>query len=180
MTDTPVSTALFARPISRSDFIALFGGLYEHSPWVAEAVWPGIERGDISAATALIDAMQTAVDVSPDEIKLALIRAHPELAGRAAIAGDLTEDSRSEQSGAGLDQCTPDEFESFQTLNADYNARFAFPFIIAVRGLTRHDILKAFETRLENTLEAERQTAMTQIHKIARLRFEQLDPALFA
>lgn len=180
MSDTPIAAALFANPISKTEFLALFGGLYEHSAWVAETVWPAIETGQIATMGDLRDAMKAAVDTAPEEHKLALIRAHPELAGRAAIAGNLTNDSKSEQSGAGLDQCTPEEFDRFQTLNAAYNAKFTFPFIIAVRGLTRHDILAAFEDRLTNAVEAERQTAMTQIHKIAQLRFEQLDPALFA
>jgi 2-oxo-4-hydroxy-4-carboxy-5-ureidoimidazoline decarboxylase len=112
--------------------------------------------------------MRQAVEAAPREAKLALIRAHPELASRARMADASVE----EQAGAGLDQCSPEEFAAFQRLNAAYNARFGFPFVVAVKGMTRGDILAAFEARLANAPEAEFEEALRQIHRIARLRLE--------
>lgn len=152
--------------MSRDEFLEVYGAVYEDSPWVAEAVWP--PSGDLAKA------MRAAVDAAPREKKLALIRAHPELAGRTAIAGDMAEASKREQSGAGLDRCTPGEFAEFQRLNGAYNARFGFPFIIAVKGLDRHDILAAFRARLDNDPETEFQTALEQIHRIAGFRLADL------
>jgi 2-oxo-4-hydroxy-4-carboxy-5-ureidoimidazoline decarboxylase len=117
--------------------------------------------------------MRAAVEAAPHEQKLALIRAHPELAGRTAVA-DIAEASKREQSGAGLDRCTPEEFAEFQRLNDAYNARFGFPFIIAVKGLTRQDILAAFRARLDNDPETEFDTALEQIHRIAGFRLADL------
>lgn len=152
--------------MNREDFVKTFGAVYEDSPWVAEAVWP--PKGDLAAA------MRDAVDAAPREAKLALIRAHPELAGRTAIAGEMAEASKREQSGAGLDRCTPEEFAEFQRLNGAYNDRFGFPFIIAVKGLDRRDILKAFRARLDNDPETEFETALEQIHRIAGFRLADL------
>ena len=102
--------------------------------------------------------------------KLKLIRNHPDLAGPASRSRDLTASSRSEQTGAGLDRCTPEEFQRFQELNAAYKKKFAFPFILAVAGKNRHDILAAFESRIENDKETEFRTALAEIDKIARIR----------
>jgi OHCU decarboxylase len=106
--------------------------------------------------------------------KLALIRAHPELAGRAAIAGELTASSRSEQAGAGLDCCTPEEFRRFQDLNAAYKEKFGIPFILAVGGKTRREVLAAFEARLGNDAKTELHTALAEIDKIAHLRLARM------
>lgn len=148
--------------MTRDEFLARYGGVYEHSPWVAEACWPPPED--------LVGAMRAVVDAAPRERKLALIRAHPELASRAKMA----EASVKEQAGVGLDQCTPAEFEAFQRLNAAYNARFGFPFIYAVKGATRAEILAAFEARLRNDPEIEFETAIAQIHRIAGFRLADL------
>lgn len=152
--------------LSRAQFLARFGPVYEASPWVAEALWPDPP----DQRQALADAMRTVVDGASYDMKLALIRAHPELASRTKMA----DASVQEQSAAGLDQCSPQEFEAFQRLNAAYAARFGFPFIYAVRGATRADILAAFETRLENDPETEFEAAITQIHRIAGFRLEGL------
>jgi 2-oxo-4-hydroxy-4-carboxy-5-ureidoimidazoline decarboxylase len=152
--------------MTREDFLAAYGGVYEASPWVAEAVWP--PGSDLAAA------MRAAVDSAPHDRRLALIRAHPELAGRTAIAGEMAEASKREQSGAGLDQCSPAEFAQFQRLNDAYNARFGFPFIIAVKGLSRADILAAFRRRLDNDPQTEFDTALEQIHRIAGFRLADL------
>ena len=148
--------------MDRAQFLDRFGGVYEASPWVAEACWPPPE--DLPAA------MRAVVDAAPREKKLALIRAHPELASRTKMA----EASVKEQAGVGLDQCSPQEFEAFQRLNAAYNARFGFPFIFAVKGATRADILTAFEARLANDPETEFATAIAQIHRIAGFRLADL------
>ena len=147
-----------------------FGGVYEASPWVAEAVWPSAQAGELEGPGALAAAMRAAVDGAGHYDRLILIRAHPELASRARMA----EASVREQSGAGLDQCSPAEFEAFQRLNGLYNARFGFPFVIAVRGLTRAGILAAFAARLENDPGTEFAAAIAQIHRIAGFRLEDL------
>jgi OHCU decarboxylase len=152
--------------LSREDFLARFGPVYEASPWVAEAVWPD-PPDDLPGLAAVMAAV---VDAAPRELQLALIRAHPELASRAKMA----DASVKEQAGAGLDQCSPAEFEAFQRLNAAYNARFGFPFIFAVKGATRADILAAFEARLANDPATEFATAIAQIHRIAGFRLADL------
>jgi len=150
--------------------VAAFGGIYEHSPWAAEAVFDaGLEAAD-DDPSRLADRMAAVVDQAGGDAQLALLRAHPELAGKLAVAGGLTAESTAEQASAGLDQCTPEEFAAFQALNEAYNAKFGFPFIIAVRGLTRQDILKAFSERVENDRRTEFATALAQVHRIARLR----------
>ena len=154
--------------LGKARFVERFGGVYEDSPWVAEAVWPAVEAGEVRTPDALAAAMRAAVDGAGHYDKLTLIRAHPELASRARMA----QASVREQSGAGLDQCLPAEFEAFQRLNGIYNARFGFPFIIAVKGLTRADILAAFEARLANDPQTEFDTAIDQIHRIAAFRLE--------
>ena len=152
--------------MSRTEFVDRFGPVYEASAWVAEEVWPDPP----DTLPELADAMAAVVDAAPRELKLALIRAHPELASRARMA----DASVKEQAGAGLDQCSPDEFEAFQRLNAAYNARFGFPFIFAVKGATRADILAAFEARLGNDPDTEFATAIAQIHRIAGFRLADL------
>ena len=159
--------------LTRDDFVARFGPVYEASPWVAEAVWPAAARGELDEPKALARAMRDAVDEASPERKLALIRAHP----RLAVASSMAEASVREQRGAGLDQCSAEEFAAFQRLNAAYLARFGFPFIIAVAGLSRAEILAAFADRLENDAEAEFATAIAQIHRIAGFRLASLfDP----
>lgn len=163
--------------LSHSDFISRFGGIYEHSPWVAEDLYAfGLSPSD-DAPDALAIRMAAIVEAAGHDRQLALLRAHPELAGKLAIAGKLTADSRSEQASARLDQCSPQEFTRFQELNAAYNARFGFPFIIAVRGLQRSDILAAFERRIGNDPATERRTALDEVHKIARLRLQKMAEA---
>ena len=154
--------------LSECDFITRFGGVYEHSAWVAEeAAAIAADLGDMERVAEL---MADCVDNASTEWQLALIRAHPDLAGKAQIAGELTKDSTTEQSSAGLDQCSTEEYERFQTLNHDYQEKFGFPFVMAVRDSTRTEILAAFENRLENDPDTEFETALAEIHKIAALR----------
>jgi len=156
--------------LSEPEFLARFGPVYEASPWVAEAVWPHAQAGALDAPQAMAAAMRAVVERAPKDARLALIRAHPELASRARMA----DASVREQSGAGLDQCSAEEFDAFQRLNGAYNTRFGHPFIVAVKGLGRADILAAFESRLANDPETEFETAMAEIHKIAGFRIADL------
>ncbi|MYZ48227.1 2-oxo-4-hydroxy-4-carboxy-5-ureidoimidazoline decarboxylase [Propylenella binzhouense] len=156
--------------LGREAFVARFGGIYEHSPWVAEAVWDAGLGTDLDDPERLAAAMARVVATASPERKRALVRAHPDLAGRAAIAGELTASSRAEQKGAGLDACTPEEFRRFQALNAAYKAKFGFPFVIAVGGLGREEILAAFERRIGNDPDTEFGEALRQIDRIAAIR----------
>lgn len=153
-------------------FLDAYGGIYEHSDWVAEAVWPQAEAAALDSPGAMFSAMRATVDAADDDTKLALIKAHPDLAGKVAQTGALTGASKKEQSGAGLDQLTPEQATQFHALNHIYKAKFSFPFIIAVRGLDAAQILDRFEARIENDAATEFATAMAEIHKIAHLRLE--------
>jgi len=156
------------RDLTRDEFVARFGGVYEASPHFAEAVWDsGAAQGD---TYNLYQAFRDAVDAAGENAQLALIRAHPDLANRVSMSAEST----SEQAGAGLDQCTMAEVAEFQQLNDDYKHKFGFPFIIAVRGLDRERILGAFRHRLALSREAEFAMALHQIHRIAALRLTDL------
>lgn len=156
--------------LSEIEFVSRYSGIYEHSAWVAEAAAPiAMSASDVDIVAQV---MADCVDNASSELRLALIRAHPDLAGKAQIAGELTEDSTSEQAGAGLDRCSPEEYERFQSLNLDYHTKFGFPFVLAVRDRSRADILATFETRLNNDHDTEFETALAEVHKIARLRLE--------
>jgi 2-oxo-4-hydroxy-4-carboxy-5-ureidoimidazoline decarboxylase len=150
-------------------FAAAFGGIFEHSPWVAERAFAA---GPFASVDALHAAMLRVLHDAPREKQLALLRAHPELAGKAAIRGELTADSTREQSGAGLDRCSPEEFAQITALNARYNATFGFPFIIAVKGLDRAAILREFARRAGNAPDAEFAEALKQVARITRFRLD--------
>ena len=157
---------------SAADFVALLDGTYEHSPWIAQRA--AAARPFASLAALKVALARVVREARLDE-QLGLIRAHPELAGKAAIAGQLTAESTNEQSKAGLTACTPDEFAKLQQLNADYNARFGWPFILAVRGprglgLSRAEIIASFERRLRAHPDLERAECLRQIHRIAEIR----------
>jgi 2-oxo-4-hydroxy-4-carboxy-5-ureidoimidazoline decarboxylase len=156
-----------------SEFIARYGGVYEHSAWVAEeAADDALSSGSVEQIAAI---MEDCVDNASTERQLALIRAHPDLAGKAQVAGELTQDSTTEQSNAGLDQCSADEYAQFQSLNDQYHEKFGFPFVMAVRASTRAEILTAFAARLENNAATEFETALEEIHKIAKLRLQAME-----
>ncbi len=157
--------------LSKTAFTQTLGAIFEHSPWVAEGAHP---LKPFTTLEALRTAMVKVVDGAPVEQQLALIRAHPDLAGKAALEGELTAESTSEQKGAGLDRLTPDEFAKFHRLNDAYKAKFNFPFILAVRGHDKHSILAAFETRLLNDAESEKSEALRQIARIAGFRLADL------
>lgn len=160
--------------LGRAAFVERFGSVYEHSAWIAEAVWEQGLTSSHDQVDTLAGAMADVLDASDDDAKLTLIRAHPDLAGKAAVRGELTEASTSEQAGAGLDQCSPEEFARFQELNDAYKEKFGFPFILAVKGKGRVEILAAFEARLTNDRETEFLNAIEQIHRIARLRLSEV------
>jgi OHCU decarboxylase len=160
------------REMSEGDFIARFGGVYEHSPWIARQAYRQGLGPDQDSPEGLSATLRSVVAQADRDRLLALIHAHPDLAGRAAVRGELTAESSAEQAGAGIDQCTADEFERFQRLNAAYKSKFGFPFIMAVKGSDRHRILAAFEQRLEHEPELEFDTAVEQIHRIARFRLD--------
>ena len=157
--------------MSGADFVATLKDIFEHSPWVAERV---VESRKFSSIRRLHSEMADRVAKATDREQLELIRAHPDLAGKAALAGELTEASTSEQAGAGLDTLTQEEYEKFHSLNDRYKSRFGFPFILAVKGHDKHSILKAFETRLDNSPDEEKGEALRQIAEIARFRLEAL------
>ena len=152
-------------------FVANLGTIYEHSPWVAEAVWR--ERA-FASVDALAGAMARVVAESGEDRQLALIRAHPELAGRAMARAELTAASTDEQSGAGLTQCTPAELAELAALNARYREKFGFPFVLAVKGYHRAAIVAEFTRRLDNDRATEFPESLRQIDKIARLRLTAL------
>ena len=155
-----------------AEAVRLLDGLYEHSPWVVEAA---LAQRPLRSMAHLKHACAQAVSSAGLERQLALIRAHPELAGKAMVSQTLTAESTNEQGKAGLTDCTPEEFARLQQLNADYNAKFGFPFILAVRGprgtgLTRTQIIDAFSRRLTNPVDFEREECLRNIHRIAEIR----------
>ena len=159
--------------MEKDEFAGRLGGIYEHSAWVAQRAWEQRPFQDIAALAA---AMRLAVETATDAEKLALIRAHPDLAGKLARAGALTESSAREQAGLGLDRLGDEEYERFTRLNESYRERFGFPFVICVRLTDKAGILAAFESRLGNGMPAEISEALRQIHHIARLRLADLVP----
>jgi 2-oxo-4-hydroxy-4-carboxy-5-ureidoimidazoline decarboxylase len=160
-----------ASNFSREGFVARFGGAYEHSPWVAEGAW--YER-PFRCLYELHQAMDRAVNAASDERKMELIRAHPDLVGKAAVAGELTPESEREQASAGLDRLSPEEYEAFTQMNRSYRKKFGMPLIFCVREHSKDSILKAAEQRLGNSKEEEIEMALAEISKIARLRLEDL------
>ncbi len=162
--------------MDKAEFISVFGHVFEHSPWIAGRTWEkGLDR-DQDLARGLHDAFSAVIrDAGRDE-QLSLLLAHPELAAGLAAEEELTPDSHNEQRGAGLDRCRPDEFSEFQRLNESYREMFGFPFIIAVKGLGRQQILETFRSRLTNSREHEFQEAVEQVIRIGYFRLEQLFP----
>ncbi|HLD68969.1 MAG TPA: 2-oxo-4-hydroxy-4-carboxy-5-ureidoimidazoline decarboxylase [Pseudomonas sp.] len=160
--------------LPRELFVATFADIYEHSPWVAEQAYDLGLDDSLDEVEGLHQRMADLLLSADKATQLALINAHPDLAGKAAVRGELTEASTSEQSGAGIHQCTAEEFQRFTELNDAYKAKFAFPFIMAVKGSNRHQILAAFEERIHNSTEAEFTRALTEINKIALFRLQTL------
>jgi 2-oxo-4-hydroxy-4-carboxy-5-ureidoimidazoline decarboxylase len=154
----------------KAGLVAALGDIYEHSSWVAEAI---ADRRPFATIAALHDAMVAAVRAAPAERRLALIRAHPDLAGKAARAVALTPDSKAEQASAGLDRLSETQFAQIHRLDDAYREKFAMPFIICVRRHGRDSILRQLERRLQNDAAAETDAALTEIFRIAALRLDQ-------
>jgi 2-oxo-4-hydroxy-4-carboxy-5-ureidoimidazoline decarboxylase len=157
--------------MDRDDFVAYFGGVFEESPWISREAWESRPFGSVDALHA---AMVWVVEHSPRAARLELIRAHPDLAGKAAIAGALTPESTREQAAAGLDRLTPAQYERITTLTAAYRERFGFPFVVCAREHTADSIIATAAARLEARPDEEEQTALSEIAKIARLRLDDL------
>lgn len=190
-----------ASQIDKTEFLSLFGVVFEHSPWFAQAVWDLGLTGRHDTAAGLHQAFAKVIRQSGRKKQLALLREHPQLAvgigspgslskelptGKRSLAAEsrasalpqqdepLTESSAREQRGAGLDRCSPEEYAAFQQLNDSYRDKFDFPFIMAVKGCSRHDILKAFRARLNNSEDEEFQTAVDQVIRIGRFRIDSI------
>lgn len=160
--------------MTEDEFVEFFGGVYEHSPWIPRTAWQQGLSEKHNTPEGLSEIMMEVVANADHDKILTLINAHPDLAGKAALDGELTEESTSEQSGAGIDQCTAEEFEKFQYYNNAYKEKFGFPFIMAVKGSNKHQILDAFVVRVENDEKSEFQQAVTEINKIAQFRLDAL------
>ena len=162
--------------MTRDDFVARFGGIFEHSPWIAEGAFE-LELGPAhDTATGLHNALARVFRSAGEDQRLGVLEAHPDLAGKLAAAKRLTAESTAEQASAGLDALTDDERARFADLNARYTQSFGFPFIIAVKGLTKADILAAFERRIGNERPAEFAEACRQVERIALLRLRDILP----
>lgn len=155
-------------------FVAAVGPVYEKSPWIAERAHA--KSAPFDSLTAIDAALWSVVASASDEEQLVLLRAHPDLAGKAALAGDLTAESTEEQQRAGLGQLSADEMAKFTALNGAYTARFGFPFILAVRNASKRVILASFERRLGNPAGVERAECLAQVRKIAWMRLRLLAP----
>lgn len=160
--------------MDRTTFVSTFADIYEHSSWVAEKAFDQGITELHNQISVLHEHMAGILNNSGHQAQLDLINAHPDLAGKAAISGELTEASTSEQSGAGIHECNEQEFMRFTELNNAYKDKFQFPFIMAVKGSNRHQILAAFETRIHNSPELEFETALQEINKIARFRLNDM------
>ncbi len=162
-------------PASQDEFTQLLDGTYEHSPWIARQAWTMRPAGGFASLPQLKQAMVAVLDASGRDTQIALVRAHPELAGKAMVSKSLTAESSNEQGKAGLTDCTPEEFAHIQQLNSAYNAKFGWPFILAVRGargvgLPRSEIIATFERRLAGQPEDELAECLRNIHRVAEIR----------
>ena len=157
--------------MDREEFVSRFGTVFERSPWVAEGAWKQRPFEDLDGLHA---ALAGAVHDAPEGRRVALIRAHPDLAGKAALAGELTAESANEQASAGLDRLSPEEYERFHRLNAAYREKFDLPYVVCVRDNTKETIFAGAEGRLSNTREEEIEAALAEISRISRLRLEDL------
>ena len=164
--------------MNKEEFVSCFGGVYEHSTWIAEIAWEKNQTNnaipDQDTAEKTHQILSAVVNEASKEDKLALLLAHPDLADRLVITENITKESLSEQASADLTNCSPQEFDTFQTLNTQYKEKFGFPFIIAVRGYNRTEILEIFKKRRHNDTNTEFATALEQVHRIAYLRLKEI------
>jgi OHCU decarboxylase len=157
--------------LSRDDFVCVIGPVFEDSPWIADAAW---SKRPFKSIDGLHGALCKTVQTSTEAKRIDLIRAHPDLVGRAALAGTLTSASTSEQASAGLDKLSADEIVLFQKFNQSYREKFGFPFVICARLNKKEAILKGFQVRLEHSRKEEIKTALAEIEKIAYLRLQDI------
>ena len=157
--------------LEQAEFASALGAIFEHSPWVPERAWP---KRPFTSVDALHTAMCNALADAGESDQLRLIRAHPQLASKAAVRGELTLASNSEQGGAGLLECSAEEFDLLNKLNDQYQQRFGFPFILAVRGHTRASVIANLQKRVGNERAVEQDEALQQIERIAKLRLDDL------
>ena len=167
------SFTFLSKNISSKKFVNLLESIYEHSPWVPERLLYKQGIGIKTKRELQIQMKQIVDDASKIE-KLNLIRAHPELGNKIQKTKKLTKFSQEEQKSVGLDQCTEEEFKILTNLNKEYKSKFEFQFIIAVKGLSKNYIIDNMEKRVENKQKEEFQTAISEIHKIAKLRIDDL------
>lgn len=156
---------------TQADFVALLGGIFEHSPWIAAGAWDARPYADVADLHAKMAAVMRA---APFARTLGLLRAHPELAGRAMVSRALTAASTDEQTRSGLTQCTPEELARLRALNAAYNAKFGWPFILAVKHLDRAAIIRIFAERLDHDAASEFADNLNNIETITRWRLDDL------
>src|SRR6266478_6133904 len=156
---------------SRDDFVAALANVFEYSPWIAEQA---AAARPFAGVNQLFEAMKAAVERAPAELRLALIKAHPDLANKTQRAAGLTADSTAEQDSVGLDRLSDAEYEAFERVNNAYRSKFGFPYIVCVRRQTRDSILRDFARRLPNDAKTEMQTSIAEIFRIAALRVDQL------
>jgi OHCU decarboxylase len=157
--------------LDREAFVARFGGVFEGSPWIAASAW---EARPFGSAEGLHAALVAVVERAPRDARRALIRAHPDLAGKAAVAGELTPESEHEQGAAGLDRLTPGQHARLTALTAAYRERFGFPFVVCAREHTADSIIATAGRRMEAAPDEEERTALSEIAQIARLRLADL------
>ncbi|MCS6762806.1 MAG: 2-oxo-4-hydroxy-4-carboxy-5-ureidoimidazoline decarboxylase [Candidatus Protistobacter heckmanni] len=157
--------------MSLADFVTTLDTIFEHSPWVVECA---AEKRPFADIAALHAAMVAEIEAAGAEAQMKLILTHPELAGKAAVRGELTDESTREQKGAGLDQCSSEEFTRLQMLNGAYREKFGFPFILAVRGHTRASVIESFVRRLEHGRNEEIKACLEQIYRIGLFRLQDL------
>ncbi len=160
--------------LSQAEFLTVFGGVFEKSNWIAEAFFDLGMDSKYDNANNLHNAMVKIFRASSNQKKLKVLLAHPDLAGKLAQRGELTEESQNEQKSAGLNQLTSNEFAEFQNLNTRYMNKHGFPFIIAVKGLTKLEILSEFRKRVNNSNEAEFYEACLQVERIAYIRIRDI------
>ncbi len=165
------------KQLSRDRFLAQFGCVYEHSAWIAEMLFDRKGHNAVEKPSDLAGPMAEIVETAPQELQMALLRAHPDLAGSLALSGKLTAESSSEQLNACLNQCTEQELDAFSSLNVKYREKFEFPFILAVRERNCTEILENFKKRVNHDVGTEFREALNQVHQIAKLRLEVLDAA---
>jgi 2-oxo-4-hydroxy-4-carboxy-5-ureidoimidazoline decarboxylase len=154
----------------KPEFVAALGDIYEHAPWVAEAVHG---KRPFASLNALHEAMTAAIRDAPAEQRITLLKGHPDLAGKAARAGTMTVDSKAEQASAGLDRLSEGEYAAFHRLNDAYRKKFGIPFIVCVRRHSKDSILRHFERRLQNGAAAETKAALAEVFRIGALRLDQ-------